>query len=133
MSLLTIASASSSDAFVGVAFTESGLWVSSEACDNTAEAGLDSTLWFPVSQVLGKYTAEKDQFRGAFRYMAVVANTTVSVSVRGVHVKYTAAPTQDFRAYNGHFHSDDELTNRIWYAGVYTFRLCTIESPPGIV
>ena len=29
----------------------------------------------------------------------------------------TAAPVQDLRAYRGWFHCDDELLNRIWYAG----------------
>lgn len=128
---LDITSASSSDAFVGVTFTESSLWISSEACDGTADAGLDSPLWFPVGQGPGKYTAEKKHLRGAFRYMTVVTNTTASVSVRSVRVKYTAAPTQDLRAYNGYFHSDDELINRIWYAGAYTLQLCTIEPSTG--
>lgn len=128
---LDIASASSFDAFVGVTFTESSLWISSEACDATADAGFDSPLWFPVGQGPGKYTAEKKHIRGAFRYMTVVTNTTASVSVRSVRVKYTAAPTQDLRAYNGYFHSDDELINRIWYAGAYTLQLCTIEPSTG--
>lgn len=127
---LDIASASSSDAFVGVTFTESSLWINSEACDATADAGFDSPLWFPVGQGPGKYTAEKKHIRGAFRYMTLVSNTTGSVSVRSVQVKYTAAPTQDLRAY-GYFHSDDELINRIWYAGAYTLQLCTIEPSTG--
>lgn len=128
---LDIASASSSAAFVGVTFTESSLWINSEACDATADAGFDSPLWFPVGQGPGKYTAEKKHLRGAFRYMTVVTNTTASVSVRSVRVKYTAAPTQDLRAYNGYFHSDDELINRIWYAGAYTLQLCTIKPSTG--
>ena len=128
---LDIASASSSDAFVGVTFTESSLWISSEACDATAYAGFDSPLWFPVGQGPGKYTAEKKHIRGAFRYMTVVTNTTASVSVRSVRVNYTAAPMQDLKAYNGYFHSNDELINRIWYAGAYTLQLCTIEPSTG--
>jgi len=34
---------------------------------------------------------------------------------------FTAAPVQDLRDYKGYFHSNDELLNRIWYAGAQLF------------
>lgn len=48
----------------------------------------------------------------------MVSNSTGTVEVRSVVVDYRAAPTQeDLTAYTGYFHSNDELLNRIWYAG----------------
>ena len=35
------------------------------------------------------------------------------------------------RDYTGYFHCDDELLNRIWYAGAYTNQLCTIDPSRG--
>lgn len=128
---LDIGSASASDAFMGVTFTESSLWISSQACDATADAGFDTPLWFAVGDGPGKYTAEKKHTRGAFRYMTLVSNTTASVAVRSIRVNFTAAPTQDLRAYTGYFHTNDELINRIWYAGAYTNQLCTIDPSTG--
>ncbi|KAE8151644.1 Six-hairpin glycosidase-like protein [Aspergillus avenaceus] len=128
---LDIGSSSTRDAFIGATFTESSLWISSLASDGTADSGLDSPLWFPVGRGPGIYTAEKKHTRGAFRYLTIVTNTTASVSVRSVRVIFTAAPSQDLRAYTGYFNSDDELINRIWYAGAYTNQLCTIDPSTG--
>ncbi|GLA37017.1 hypothetical protein AnigIFM63309_003516 [Aspergillus niger] len=126
-----VASASSESAFIGVTFTESSMWISSEACDATQDAGLDTPLWFAVGQGAGLYTVEKKYNRGAFRYMTVVSNTTATVSLNSVKINYTASPTQDLRAYTGYFHSNDELLNRIWYAGAYTLQLCSIDPTTG--
>nr|8HMM_A Chain A, Bac_rhamnosid6H domain-containing protein [Aspergillus oryzae] len=128
---LDIGSSSTRDAFIGVTFTESSLWISSQACDATADSGLDSPLWFPVGRGAGTYTADKKHNRGAFRYMTLVTNTTAVVSVRNVQINYTAAPSQDLRAYTGYFHSNDELLNRVWYAGAYTNQICTIDPSTG--
>lgn len=128
---LDIQSVSSEDAYLGVTFSESNLWINEQACDATADAGLDSPLWFNVGRGPGTYSAEKKQNRGAFRYLTIVSNTTATVSVKGVVVEFTAAPKQDLQAYTGYFHSDDELLNKIWYAGAYTNQLCTIDPEYG--
>ncbi|KAF4167227.1 hypothetical protein CNMCM6936_005477 [Aspergillus lentulus] len=128
---LDISRVSSHDAFIGVTFSESSLWINNEACDATADAGLDSPLWFPVGHGSGRYTAEKKHNRGAFRYLTLVTNTSATVVVESVRINFTAAPTQNLRAYTGYFHCDDELLNRIWYAGAYTNQLCTIDPSMG--
>ncbi|EKV16292.1 Alpha-L-rhamnosidase A, putative [Penicillium digitatum PHI26] len=127
---IDVASASS-DAFLGVTFSESSLYISEQACDATADAGLDSPLWFSFVDGPGTYTAAKKHNRGGFRYMTLVSNTTAKVSLNSVTVNFTAAPTQDLRAYTGYFHSNDELLNRIWYAGAYTNQMSTIDPSMG--
>lgn len=127
---LDVLSASSSDAFIGVTFTESSEWISSIACDATADSGRDSPLWFSVGQG-GHFTVNEKYARGAFRYMTVVSNTTATVSVGKVKVDFNPSPGRDLRKYGGYFHCDDELINRIWYAGAYTTQLCAIDPTHG--
>jgi hypothetical protein len=124
---LTVGNSSSKDAFIGVTFTESSIWINSLASDGTADAGLDEPLWFPVGNGSSSFTADLAHQRGAFRYMTVVSNTSATVEVKSISIQFTAAPSQDLQAYTGYFHSNDELLNRIWYAGAYTNQLCSID------
>jgi hypothetical protein len=59
--------------------------------------------------------------------MTLVSNTSATVELKSVSVHFTAAPSQELQAYKGYFHSNDELLNRIWYAGAYTNQLCSID------
>ncbi|KAJ5370549.1 rhamnosidase B precursor [Penicillium cataractarum] len=117
--------------YVIVTFSESSLWISSQACDATGDSGLDAPLWFQVGKGAGIYTPDSKYVRGGFRYLTVVSNTSATIPLNSLHVKFTAAPNQDLRAYKGWFHSNDELLNQIWYAGAYTNQLCTIDPTHG--
>ncbi|KAJ6021483.1 hypothetical protein N7540_006987 [Penicillium herquei] len=128
---LDVESVSSSSAFLGVTFTESNLWISSEYSDATGNSGYDSILWFDVGKGAGTYIPGNQYQRGAFRYLTVVSNTSATIDLKSVHVHFTAAPVQNLRDYTGWFHSDDELINKIWYAGAYTNQLATIEPTAG--
>lgn len=116
---VTVANSSSPDALIGLTYTESSLWINGQASDATADAGLDEVLWLPVGQGAGTYTVERYHERGAFRYLSLVNNGSASIVVTSVVVNFTAAPEQNLREYAGYFHSNDELLNRIWYAGEY--------------
>ncbi|KAF2738067.1 Six-hairpin glycosidase [Polyplosphaeria fusca] len=126
---LIVGSVSDSNQYIGVTFSESSLWVSNKSCDATADAGKDETLWFHVTGP-GRYTAPREKERGAFRYMTLVHAMTGSVEVTAAEIHYTAMPHWPDDAignYSGYFHTDDELLNRIWYAGAYTNQICTID------
>ncbi|OAL46544.1 Six-hairpin glycosidase [Pyrenochaeta sp. DS3sAY3a] len=130
---LDIGSVSSADEYIGVTFSESSLWVSNLSCDATADAGKDETLWFHVSKP-GRYAAPREKERGGFRYMTLVHNGTGSVEVKAAEVYYTAMPhweDDSIGNYTGYFNCDDELLNRIWYAGAYTNQICTIDPKYG--
>ncbi|KAL6709102.1 hypothetical protein ACN47E_001918 [Coniothyrium glycines] len=130
---LSIGTVSDANQYIGVTFSESSLWVSNASCDATADAGKDETLWFHVTQP-GRYEAPREKERGAFRYLTLVHNGTGTVDVTGVEVHYTAMPHWEDDAianYTGYFNSDDELLNRIWYAGAYTNQICTIDPTHG--
>lgn len=148
---LTVGSVSEPNAVLGVTFTESSLWINGAASDATADAGLDTPLWLAVGAGPGTYTVGTEYNRGAFRYLSVVSNSSGTVEVQSVAVEFRAAPEQeDLRAYTGYFHSNDELLNRIWYAGkssrqsikcfdvmliiftgAYTCQLCSIDPTEG--
>jgi hypothetical protein len=126
---LDIASVSDADQYIGVTFSESSLWISNASSDATADAGKDETLWFHVTGP-GRYTAPREKERGAFRYMTLVHNMAGSVDVANAEVHYTAMPhwkDDELGTYTGFFNCDDELLNRIWYAGAYTNQICTID------
>ena len=120
------------DQYIGLAYTESSLWISDE-CDATADAGLDEALYFHVTGP-GEYTVSRQHERGAFRYLSLLHNSTGSIEVEQVTVDFTAMPhweDDQLRDYSGYFNCDDELINRIWYAGAYTNQLCTIDPQHG--
>ncbi|KAF7713086.1 Alpha-L-rhamnosidase [Penicillium ucsense] len=124
---LKIEPPSSVNTRLGLTFSESSLWISNLSSDATADLGLDATLWFNLSSDQDTYRSVPAQGRGGFRYLSIVSNETDKVVVRSVSVNFTAAPTQDLRSYTGFFHCNDELVNRIWYAGAYTTQLATID------
>lgn len=114
---VTVGACSSPDARIGLTYTESSLWINGQASDATADAGLDEVLWLPVGEGPGTYAVERYHERGAFRYLSLVSNSNASIEVISVVTNFTAAPAQDLRAYRGYFHCNDELLDRIWYAG----------------
>ncbi|KAI9066646.1 glycoside hydrolase family 78 protein [Trametes sanguinea] len=124
---------SSSNGSIGITFSESSLWVSSTACDATADSGLDAPLVFNISGP-GHYQAPWDKERGAFRYLTVVNEGASQVSVDDLWVHFTPMPHWEddaLRNYSGWFHSNDEQLNRVWYAGAYTNQLVTIDPRRG--
>lgn len=113
---VTVGSVSDADAIISVTFTESNLWINGLASDATADAGLDTPLYLEVGAGPGTYTVAREFERGAFRYLSLFSNSS-SVEVQGVSINFTAAPGSDLQSYPGYFHSNDDLVNRIWYAG----------------
>ena len=81
----------------------------------------------PKEVILTLRFAAPEHQRGGFRYMTLVSNSSSTVELKSVSVHFTAAPSQELQAYSGYFHSNDELLNRIWYAGAYTNQLCSID------
>lgn len=128
---IDVEASSSSSAVVGLTFSESSLWINNRSSDATADEGLDAPLVFDVGHGSGLYTAPPERQRGGFRYLTVLHNSTGTTSLKELYVQYTAAAAQDPRKYTGYFHSDDELLNRIWYAGAYTAQLATINAAYG--
>ncbi|WYZ46009.1 hypothetical protein EsH8_IX_000234 [Colletotrichum jinshuiense] len=134
-------------AVLGFAWTEAKNWIG-EYSDNSngnyrgpgqALISVDGALFHDVaSPGEGSYTVPFPQLRGGFRYLTVylmtnataaASNATTTLSVNDVSVEIVFQPTwSNLRAYQGYFHSSDELLNRIWYSGAYTLQ--TNAAPP---
>ena len=105
---ITVEQSSDDQQYIGVAFSESSLWVSGSWSDATADAGNDEILWWKVTGP-GKYTLEEKYVRGGFKYLILVHNTTGSVVVSEVSTNFSAVPhyTEDqLRNYTGWFNSN---------------------------
>ncbi|KAF2208087.1 glycoside hydrolase family 78 protein [Cercospora zeae-maydis SCOH1-5] len=103
------------DQYIGIAYSESSLRITREGSDATADAGLDEVLWFQPSGP-GNYTVDPSHNRGGFKYLSLIHNTTGKLEVEQLTVHYTAMPhvaENEIAQYSGHFHSNDELINRI--------------------
>jgi len=81
------------------------------------------------------WTAAGGQLRGGFRYLhiALQGGTDASVEIVGVSLAFTAAPNwgPDPSKYLNHFHSSDDVLNKVWYGCAYTVQLCSIQAEHG--
>ncbi|KAF8583301.1 glycoside hydrolase family 78 protein [Ramaria rubella] len=122
---------SSSGEVLGLTYSESSLWVNPYESDGTGNGGNDVPFIFNITAP-GNFTVPQEFLRGGFKYLTLTLQTSGSVMLKDLQLNYTAMPHfQDMRAYTGYFHSNDELLNRIWYAGAYTNQLCTIAPSEG--
>ncbi|MFC1434032.1 trehalase family glycosidase [Streptacidiphilus sp. N1-3] len=132
---LRFAGASGSGQQVGLAFSESSLYVgtNSDLSSGTvySGSGTDGALRTTVNGA-GSYTMPTDKLRGGFRYLTVFMGTSGWVDLSGVSLAFTgAAGMSDPSSYPNYFYSNDALLNRIWYAGAYTVQMDTIDPTQG--
>ncbi|GHH34921.1 hypothetical protein FHS35_005364 [Streptomyces umbrinus] len=128
---LSFGSTSSGSQRVGLAYSESSLYVGNNSDRSSGRDGEDGALYATAS-ANGSYTVPTAKQRGGFRYLTVFLDTSGWVDLKGVSLDFTAAPGKSNPAdYANYFHSNDELLNRIWYAGAYTVQLNTIASNQG--
>lgn len=131
MTTLSFGSTSDSGQRVGLAFSESSLYVGNNSDRSSGRDGEDGALYATAS-ANGTYTVPTAQQRGGFRYLTVFLDTSGWVDLTGVSLNFTAAPGKtDPADYANYFSSSDDLLNRIWYAGAYTVQLNTIASHQG--
>ena len=75
------------------------------------------------------------RLRGGFRYMTtfLLANdTTTILNITNVSLELAFQPPwPNLKANQGYLHSDDELVNRIWYAGAYTVQTDFVPTNTG--
>ncbi|MFC1418050.1 alpha-L-rhamnosidase-related protein [Streptacidiphilus cavernicola] len=132
---LTFGGASGSGRQVGLAFSESSLYVgpTSDLSSGTvySGSGTDGALSTTVNGATS-YTMPTDKLRGGFRYLTVFLSSSGWVDLTGVSLAFTgAAGMSDPSAYANSFSSSDPLLNRIWYAGAYTVQMDTIAPDTG--
>ncbi|MBA3822876.1 MAG: alpha-L-rhamnosidase [Ktedonobacterales bacterium] len=130
---LTFVGASDSSQQVGLAFSESSLYVGTTSDASNGGSGADGALSAAVPGT-GSYTVPAAQLRGGFRYLTVFLTSSGWVDLTGVSLAFTAAPTMsNLSQYANYFYSNDDLLNKLWYAGAYTVQMDTIAPTQGRV
>lgn len=82
---------------------------------------LGSSVWLANSQL-----------RGGFRYLTISNPNSNTLTLDNISVEITFSPNMnDLRAYPNYFYSNDNLINRIWYAGAYTIQTNIIANDTG--
>lgn len=112
---------------LGLAFTEAKNWIGKWSdSSNGAFKGPDGALYANFTEAGdGTYTMPDKELRGGFRYLTVflIADDNSDAWIRDLSLELAFQPTwSNLRAYQGYFHSNDELLNRIWYCGAYTLQ-----------
>ena len=121
----------SNDGNVAFTFSESSLWVSTEACDSTSNGGFDTPLVFNITGA-GHFVAPNEKERGAFRYLTIVNLGSDQLSIDDLWVHFKAMPHWEddaLRNYTGWFHSNDEKLNR--YVNLYSTCLTLLTETLG--
>jgi hypothetical protein len=117
---------------VFLAFSESILYTGPQS-DLSSGRPADGSLSVTAA-ANGTYSVPPENLRGGFRFLTIGLETSGSVELSGVTLSFTPAPTlSDLRAYSGSFRSNDDLINRVWYAGAYTVQMDTIDPHQGRV
>jgi hypothetical protein len=117
---------------VFLAFSESILYTGPQSDWSSGRQGDGSLTVTAVAN--GTYSVPPENLRGGFRYLTIGLETSGSVELSGVTLYFTPAPTlSDLRGYSGSFRSNDDLINRVWYAGAYTVQMDTIDPLQGRV
>tara|TARA_R110002003_G_scaffold180_4_gene14366 strand:+ start:5800 stop:7635 length:1836 start_codon:yes stop_codon:yes gene_type:complete len=121
---------------IGLAFSEASTWIGEWSdASNGKFAGRDGALHFSVAGAgQGNYTMPDKVMRGGFRYMTAFLMTPSNawVNITDVQLEISFQPTwANLRAYQGYFYCNDELLNRIWYAGAYTLQTNAVPANTG--
>jgi hypothetical protein len=130
----TVTSLEGSNA-VGLAFTEARDFIGTNSDSTTGNyARPDGAIYANFSQTGDfTYVMPDEQLRGGFRYLTLFLQPgSAALQIRNVSVEIAFQPTwANLRAYQGYFHSNDELLNRIWYSGAYTLQTDAIPPSTG--
>jgi len=130
---LGFAAASDSAQRIGLAFSESALYIGPVSDRSNGGEGGDGAIYADVSGA-GTYTTPTNKLRGGFRYLTIFLDSSGFVDLNQCTLAMLVAPAMtDLHTYPGYFYSNDDLLNRIWYAGAYTVQLNTIDPTAGRV
>ncbi|KAK6065206.1 bacterial alpha-L-rhamnosidase domain-containing protein [Seiridium cupressi] len=129
-----VASVEGSNA-VGLAFSEAKDFIGPNSDSTTGNyARPDGALYANFSQAGNfTYVMPDAQLRGGFRYMTLFLQPgSVAIEIRNISLEIAFQPTwANLRAYQGYFHSNDDLLNRIWYSGAYTLQTDAVHPSTG--
>jgi hypothetical protein len=120
---------------LGLAFTESKKFIGRKSDNSNGGTAPDGAITTTItSNGTGTYVLPDVKLRGGFRYLTVFVDSDSGsqLSIHGISLEISFQPTwSNLRAYQGYFHSSDELLNKIWYAGAYTLQTNSVAGNTG--
>jgi len=139
--IVTITYAAQGSGTVGVSFTEAKNWTgvfsddSNGAFNTDGQGHADGFLSIAVSSTsAANWTLPDAQMRGGFRYLSLNNANNIDVKILSIKIDLSFQPEwPNLRAYGGYFDSNDDLLNKIWYAGAYTLQTNAIPHNTGRV
>ena len=134
--IVRLSYASKGTGSLGLAFTEAKNFVGEWSdTSNGKFQGPDGAIYSNFSGGDVNYTMPDEVLRGGFRYLTVFMTTNetkASAAIKDVSCELDFMPTwSNLQAYQGYFHSNDKLLNRIWYAGAYTLQSNCVPTNTG--
>lgn len=122
---------------LGLAFTEAKNHIGTESDSSRGGSGdIDGALYTDVSAGVRSYTMPVAKLRGGFRYLTLFLDTPDAdsvVTLTNITLELSFQPTwSNLQAYQGYFHSSDDLLNKIWYAGAWTLQSNSIAGNTGM-
>ncbi|HEX8870162.1 MAG TPA: hypothetical protein VF821_31155, partial [Lentzea sp.] len=128
---LRFAGASASGRQVGLAFSETAAYVGTSSDRSSQHMHEDGAIYAAVNGS-GSYTMPKEKLRGGFRFLTLFLAGDGWVDVDDVTLQFTPDPDRaNPRDYPNYFHSNDDLLNKLWYAGAYTVQTNIIAPDTG--
>lgn len=121
---------------IGLAFSEASTWIGEWSdASNGKFKGRDGALYTNISSAgQHRYTMPDESLRGGYRYLTafLMTDSGAWVNMTDVQLELSFQPTwTNLRAYQGYFHCNDELLNRIWHAGAYTLQTNAVPTNTG--
>lgn len=128
---------------LGVAFTEAKNWIglasdssNGKFARGTGDQACDDGALYDYFTSPGNHSYQMDlpHLRGGFRYLTLflLTNSSSTLTINNVSLEIGFHPTwSNLKAYQGYFHSSDELLNKIWYSGAYTLQTNFVPTDTG--
>lgn len=133
--IVTVTYKATGSGALGLAFTESKNWTGEASDDSNGSFNPDGALLNEITATdHGSYTMADAKLRGGFRYLSLFTLTqqAISLSIVNITLEISFQPAwSNLRAYGGYFYSNDDLINRIWYAGAYTLQTNAVSPKTG--
>lgn len=130
---LRFAGASAAGQRVGLAFSETAAYVGmdSDLSNQDFRGNPDGAIHATVDGP-GTYVMPKAKLRGGFRFLTLFLDGDGWVDIDDVALRFTPDPDRvNLRDYPNYFRSNDDLLNKLWYAGAYTVQTNTIAPDTG--
>ncbi|RDL31078.1 Bacterial alpha-L-rhamnosidase protein [Venustampulla echinocandica] len=133
--IVTVTYAARGSGSLGLAFSEASNWTGQWSDSSSGSYVPDGAIFANITATSeANYTMPDAKLRGGFRYLTLFteSNGQIEVDITDITLEIAYQPSwSNLRAYQGYFYSNDDLLNKIWYAGAYTLQTNAIPPATG--